>query len=153
MWKFCGKVQFPHIFRKIARNYANYCTFPQNFHTKKLGENMVFFAVIWFNLQNYLISITSVPIICQETIIKHFLTFLKRARLSKKLSTIVAVKVLKRLIHCSSDNIGCTNTIKNVAKHNWETNCHLKMKLLRCLFLWDSLKCNLYRAYTSNLLM
>ena len=85
VWKFCGKVQFPHIFRQIAQNYANYCTFPQNFHTKKLGENMVFFAVIWFNLQNYLISITSVPIICQDNNNKTFFNIFKKSKIIKKI--------------------------------------------------------------------
>ena len=35
VWKFCGKAQFPY------RNYA----FPQNFHTMKLGEITVFYAM------------------------------------------------------------------------------------------------------------
>ena len=39
VWKFCGKVQFPH-----TRN----CAFPQNFHTMKLGEITVFYAVKHF---------------------------------------------------------------------------------------------------------
>ena len=33
VWKFCGKAQFPH------------CAFPQNLHTRKLGEITGFFAV------------------------------------------------------------------------------------------------------------
>ena len=43
VWKFCGKAQFPHSFvrPKLCRN----CAFPQNFHTRKLGETAVFFAV------------------------------------------------------------------------------------------------------------
>ena len=36
--KFYGKVQFPHSF---GRN----CVFPQNFHTRKLGEIKIFFLV------------------------------------------------------------------------------------------------------------
>ena len=39
VWKFCGKAQFPHSFGHFT--YA----FPRNFHTKKLGEMTVFFAV------------------------------------------------------------------------------------------------------------
>ena len=35
VWKFCGKGQF------VERN----CSFPQNFHTGKLGEITVFFTV------------------------------------------------------------------------------------------------------------
>ena len=37
VWKFCGKAQFPHSFGRI--------TFPQNFHTRKLGENTIFYTV------------------------------------------------------------------------------------------------------------
>ena len=40
MWKFCGKAQFPHSFGN--------CVFPQNVHTRKLGEITVFFAVYVF---------------------------------------------------------------------------------------------------------
>ena len=39
MWKFCGKAQFPHIFGR------GNCAFPQNFHPRKLGEIMIFYAV------------------------------------------------------------------------------------------------------------
>ena len=38
VWKFCGKAQF-------VRNYGGNCAFPQNFHTRKLGEVTVFYAV------------------------------------------------------------------------------------------------------------
>ena len=41
MWKFCGKAQFQYSFGQISRN----CAFPQNFHTRKLGEITEFFAV------------------------------------------------------------------------------------------------------------
>ena len=44
VWKFCRSTQFPHSFGWIARNYAE-TAFPQNFHTRKLGEITVFFAV------------------------------------------------------------------------------------------------------------
>ena len=44
VWKFCGKAQ-----RKLCGN----CAFPQNFHTRKSGEIMVFFAVC-FDSQKYL---------------------------------------------------------------------------------------------------
>ena len=44
VWKFRGKAQFPHSFRRIAWNYVE-TAFPQNFHTRKLGEITVFFAV------------------------------------------------------------------------------------------------------------
>ena len=37
MWKFCGKAQFPHSFRRFA--------FPRNFYTRKLGEISAFYAV------------------------------------------------------------------------------------------------------------
>ena len=33
-----------HSFRRIAQNYAE-TVFPQNFHTRKLGEIMEFYAV------------------------------------------------------------------------------------------------------------
>ena len=39
MWKFCGKAQA--IRPKLCGN----CAFPQNFHTMKLGEITVFYAV------------------------------------------------------------------------------------------------------------
>ena len=38
VWKFCGKAQFPH-------SLCGNCALPQNFHTRKLGEITVFFAV------------------------------------------------------------------------------------------------------------
>ena len=44
VWKFCGKAQFPHSFGRFARNYAE-TVFPQDFHTRKLDEITVFFAV------------------------------------------------------------------------------------------------------------
>ena len=44
VWKFCGKTQFPHSFGRITRKYAE-TAFPQNFHTRKFGENTVFYAV------------------------------------------------------------------------------------------------------------
>ena len=44
--KFCGKAQFPHSFARVAQNYG---PFPQNFHTRKLGENTVFYAVKAFH--------------------------------------------------------------------------------------------------------
>ena len=42
--KFCGKAQFPHSFGQITRIYVeiNFCAFPQNFDTGKLGEIIVF---------------------------------------------------------------------------------------------------------------
>ena len=40
VWQFYGKAQFPHSFGRIAQN----CAFPQNSHTRKLGENAVFFG-------------------------------------------------------------------------------------------------------------
>ena len=55
VWKFCGKGQFPHSFGQFARKFCGKairpklcgnCAFPQNFHTRKLGEIAVFFAVI-----------------------------------------------------------------------------------------------------------
>ena len=45
VWKFCGKAQLPHSFRRFARKYAETVSFPQNFHTKKLGQITVFYAV------------------------------------------------------------------------------------------------------------
>ena len=45
VWKFCGKAQFSHSFGRFARNYAE-TAFPQNFITRKLGEIMVFYAVL-----------------------------------------------------------------------------------------------------------
>ena len=45
VWKFCGKAQFPHSFGRMARNYAE-TAFLQNFHTMKLGEITVFYAVV-----------------------------------------------------------------------------------------------------------
>ena len=38
---FCGKTQFLHSFRRIVRNYAE----TEPFHTRKLGEITVFYAV------------------------------------------------------------------------------------------------------------
>ena len=43
VWKFCGKEQFPHI--AIRPKLWGNCSFPQNFHTRKLVEITVFFAV------------------------------------------------------------------------------------------------------------
>ena len=39
VWKYCGKVQSPHSFGRIA------CAFSQNLHIRKLGEVTVYFAV------------------------------------------------------------------------------------------------------------
>ena len=36
--KFCGKAQFLHSFGRCLKLCGN-CAFPQNFHTRKLGEN------------------------------------------------------------------------------------------------------------------
>ena len=44
VWKFYGKEQFPHSFGRIAQNYVE-TSFPQNFHTRKLGEITIFYAV------------------------------------------------------------------------------------------------------------
>ena len=42
MWKFCGNAQFPRVNRaRLCGNWA----FPQNFHTRKLGEVMVFYTM------------------------------------------------------------------------------------------------------------
>ena len=41
VWKFCGKAQFLHSFGQFPCETA----FPQNFHTRQLGEIRVFFAV------------------------------------------------------------------------------------------------------------
>ena len=48
VWKFCGKAQFPHSFRQIAPKLCGNCAFQQNFHIRKSGETMVFFAVMLF---------------------------------------------------------------------------------------------------------
>ena len=40
VWKFCGKAQFPNR-PKLCGN----CVFPQNFHTMRLSEITLFFAV------------------------------------------------------------------------------------------------------------
>ena len=44
VWNFFGKAEFPHSFGRFAPSYGN-CAFPQNVHTRKLGEITVFFAV------------------------------------------------------------------------------------------------------------
>ena len=44
VWKFCGKAQFLHSFRRIAQNCGE-TAFQQNFHTKKLGEITEFLVV------------------------------------------------------------------------------------------------------------
>ena len=41
VWKFGGKPQFPHTFGKLSGN----CAFPKNFHTWKLVDITVLFAV------------------------------------------------------------------------------------------------------------
>ena len=41
--KFCGNAPFPHSSGGFARNYAE--TFPQNFHTRRLDQITVFYAV------------------------------------------------------------------------------------------------------------
>ena len=41
VWIFCGKAQFRANRLKLCGN----CAFPQNFHTRKLDEELVFFAV------------------------------------------------------------------------------------------------------------
>ena len=42
VWKFCGMAQFPHSFGRVGRNYAEAVPF----HTMKLDEITVFYAVI-----------------------------------------------------------------------------------------------------------
>ena len=42
MWQFCRKAPFLHSFRQFTQNYTETVPFPQNFHTKKLGEITVF---------------------------------------------------------------------------------------------------------------
>ena len=49
LWKGCGKAQFPHSFRRIAK----FLSFPQNFHTRKLGEITVLFAMWGFINQKH----------------------------------------------------------------------------------------------------
>ena len=44
VWKFCGKAQLPHSFA-IRPKLCGSCAIPQNFHTRKLGEITVFYAV------------------------------------------------------------------------------------------------------------
>ena len=49
VWKFCGNAQFPQNFGQFGQFKA----FPQNSHTRKIGEISVFYAVvayiyIWF---------------------------------------------------------------------------------------------------------
>ena len=41
VWKFCGKAESPDSFGQIVQNYTE-TAFPQNFHTRKLGEITVF---------------------------------------------------------------------------------------------------------------
>ena len=54
VWKFCGKAQFSYTANrpKLCGN----CAFPQNFHSRKLGELMVFYAVLAMSF-SYLISL------------------------------------------------------------------------------------------------
>ena len=47
-WKFCGKAQFPHTFRRIARNYAE--TVP--FHKISTARNQVKLQYFWQWLAN-----------------------------------------------------------------------------------------------------
>ena len=53
--KFCGKVQFRAIRPKLCGN----CAFPQNFHTRKSGKIMVFFAVSAINTKGEIELVTS----------------------------------------------------------------------------------------------
>ena len=50
VWKFCGKAQFPHSFWAIRPKLGENCPFPQNFHSMKLGEITVFYALKLFTL-------------------------------------------------------------------------------------------------------
>ena len=45
MQQFCGKAQFPYSFGWLTQNYAENCVFPQNVHTRKLGETKVSYPV------------------------------------------------------------------------------------------------------------
>ena len=51
MWKFCGNGQFPQFWTILA--FPQNCAFPQNFHTRKLGENSVFYAVLIIKIFGY----------------------------------------------------------------------------------------------------
>ena len=42
-WKFCGKTEFPR--RRFVRNSAE-TVFPQSFHTRKIGDIKVIYAVL-----------------------------------------------------------------------------------------------------------
>ena len=45
MWKFCEDGQIPQSFGCFARNSEEILCFHKNFHTRKLGETVVFYAV------------------------------------------------------------------------------------------------------------
>ena len=61
MWKFCGKAQLPHGFGWSARHYEE-TVFPQNFRTRKLGENMVFYEVYFISSLQFLKILKSLQI-------------------------------------------------------------------------------------------
>ena len=46
VWKFCGKVQFSHSFGRTALKLCRNSAFPQDFHSRKLSEITVSFAVL-----------------------------------------------------------------------------------------------------------
>ena len=54
VWKFCRKAQFSAYFRAIRPKLCGNCAFPQSFHTRKLGEITVFFAVVGNNIPRIL---------------------------------------------------------------------------------------------------
>ena len=49
VWKFCGKAQFSHSFGRLRQKLCGNGAFPQNFHTRKLGENYGVFRSAWWH--------------------------------------------------------------------------------------------------------
>ena len=95
VWKFCGKVQFRS---KLCGN----CAFSQNFHTMKLGEITVFFAV-YLNEERWKIERIS---------FKVSQIFLKRKNVLtlKKHWTFAFLSIATKLTRWSK-------VIQNLAKH------------------------------------
>ena len=58
MWKFCGKAQFPHSFRRIAQNYAERCLSAKFPHQEIRWNYGILRSVpfLWFDLSHGLMG-------------------------------------------------------------------------------------------------
>ena len=118
MWKFCGKAHSPEkaTCPKLWGNYA----FPQNFHTRKLGENCGIFHSGWV-MRFILKTSSNSKMLCigNYTLFSPFFLFLWKS-ISQKFKLLVTQEI--NLVY-----LKLPKTLLFVEKKNMST---LKLKLL-----------------------